>query len=240
MEFTGEQVVLGQTPHRVEAEHLVRYNYVKMLAKEKVVLDVACGSGYGSALIASGAKEVYGVDISPQSIAHAEKNFSLPNLHYVLGSAAALTFEDKFFDIVTSFETIEHLNADDTNKYLAGIHRTLKNDGTFYVSTPNRRVVSPNSDVSLVSDWHIHEYTEQELVLTIESAGFEVTEIYGQRIIPTFFNVGIVRKVMDLIGAHLLKRRINLYWIPTPPNIVKYGKFHEPRVYFMVARKVGA
>jgi ubiquinone/menaquinone biosynthesis C-methylase UbiE len=237
MEFTGEQVVLGQTPHRVEAEHLVRYEYIKALAQDKVVLDVACGSGYGAALIGKTAKEVYGVDISPEAITHAEKNFSAPNTHFILGSGAELTFDDKFFDIVTSFETIEHLNSEDTKKYLAGIHRTLKDDGVFYVSTPNRRVVSPNSNVSLVSRWHIHEYVEPELVSVVEQAGFAVTEIYGQRILLKIFNIGVVRAIADFLGRVILKRRINLYWIPTLPGLVKYDYFHEPRVYFIVARK---
>ena len=237
MDFTGEQAVLGKGSRRSEADHIARYNYLQEFVKDKIVLDVACGSGYGSSLIGENAKEVYGVDISKEAIKHAEENFASSKVHFTQGNGAELAFKDKFFDVAVTFETIEHLTPEDTEKYLQDIHRTLKDDGILFLSTPNRRVVSPNSKISLVSDWHTHEYTERELVNLIEKFGFKVTKILGQRIIPKVANIGLVRMVADAIGKYILKRRVDLYWIPNPPNLVTYGFWQEPRCYFLIARK---
>lgn len=238
LEFTGERVVLGQTPQRVEAEHVARYKYTQELVGGKVVLDVACGSGYGTDILGAKAKEVHGVDISQDAVDFARANFTKENVHFKQGGAAKLDFPDAMFDAVVSFETIEHLEHEDTKKYLSEIHRVLKGGGRFYVSTPNKRVVSPNSDKSLVSDYHTHEYVERELVELVEGYGFRTVRMLGQRILPRLAVYWPIRMIADAIGKYILKRRIDLYWIPTGPSVVAYDRWHEPRYYYLIAEKV--
>ena len=109
MEFTGERYVPAELGE-IRVEHMHRYAAALKLAAGKDVLDVACGEGYGSRLIAGVARAVTGVDISADAIGHANRAYGgLGNLAFRQGSATELPLADKSFDVVVSFETIEHL-----------------------------------------------------------------------------------------------------------------------------------
>ncbi|HEY0465678.1 MAG TPA: methyltransferase domain-containing protein, partial [Polyangiaceae bacterium] len=70
--WTGERFT-PEVHGVIELEHVHRYLLARELVKGKRVLDIACGEGYGSALLASVAREVTGVDVAPECIAHASK-----------------------------------------------------------------------------------------------------------------------------------------------------------------------
>ncbi|RGY96546.1 class I SAM-dependent methyltransferase [Clostridium sp. AM58-1XD] len=118
------------------AIHFNRYFTAKSFVKGKRVLDVACGEGYGSKLLKEwGALKVTGVDISKEAIEIAKENFSGDGIDYIQHSAEELPFENDSFDVVISFETIEHVDSPD--KYLSEISRVLKFGGIAMVSCPN-------------------------------------------------------------------------------------------------------
>lgn len=118
------------------AIHFNRYFTAKSFIKGKRVLDIACGEGYGSKLLKEwGAIEVVGVDISEEAIDIAQTYFSGNGIEYIQHCAEELPFENDSFDIVISFETIEHVNSPD--KYLSELSRVLKFGGIAIVSCPN-------------------------------------------------------------------------------------------------------
>lgn len=127
------------TPYSaIEASiHMNRYLSAKKYIVGKRVLDVACGEGYGSKLLkAWGAKEVVGVDISSEAIAKANKNFAGEDgLTFLQHTCEQLPFEPDSFDVVVSFETIEHV--DNPNQFLQEIARVLRFNGTAIISCPN-------------------------------------------------------------------------------------------------------
>src|ERR1700756_2540753 len=107
MTFTGERLtsdLAGETP----IEHWHRYLLARELVRDRDVLDIACGEGYGSALLAQTARQVVGVDISAAVIAHAPDAYPGDNLRSLEGSALAIPLEDASVDVVVSFETVEH------------------------------------------------------------------------------------------------------------------------------------
>jgi hypothetical protein len=153
-----------------------------MVAGRKV-LDVACGEGYGSALIARRAAHVTGVDIAPAAIAHARARYAtLPNLEFRAADCAALPFEDATFDVVVSFETLEHIAAQDA--FLDEMRRVLRPGGFIVLSCPNKAEYSDKRDHA--NEFHVRELYRDELAAMIV-ARFPHAAWYGQR--PGFFSV---------------------------------------------------
>ncbi|HXG09844.1 MAG TPA: class I SAM-dependent methyltransferase [Gemmataceae bacterium] len=137
LEYTGERVVPGKIDRALWHEHLARYVFAAHFVKDRTVLDAGCGCGYGAAFLAArGAARVLGVDISAEAIAYARAHYRRDNLEYRVSDVVALDLGDRMFDVVVSFEVIEHLA--DAEKFLAEVARVLKEEGLFLVSTPNR------------------------------------------------------------------------------------------------------
>ncbi|MDD5589694.1 MAG: class I SAM-dependent methyltransferase [Candidatus Portnoybacteria bacterium] len=238
MKYTGEQALLGEVSRRRNnRDHLTRYGFIREMVKDKIVLDVACGTGYGSAMIKeAGAKKVFGVDHSAEAISHARENYAKEGVEFICGSAARLDFGDNYFDMVVSFETIEHLDASTRDAYLSEIGRVLEPGGIFIISTPNRKVVSPFSKKPHYK-FHIIEYVEKELLDILRRFEFIDFNVYGQRIIKKIYNISIVRKLAHFVEENILKRRIDLYWLAKGPQVVKYNRWNEPRYYVIICRK---
>ena len=164
MVLTGERMILGRMDKKVEFEHLCRYRLARLLTKNKIVLDAACGSGYGSWELSAAAQKVTGIDISEETIEYAKEKYVADNLEYIVGSVAKLPFENEQFDVVISFETIEHVDETTQNLFLKEIGRVLKKDGLLIMSTPNKKVFTDRRS-GHSSKYHVKEFYEEEFRL---------------------------------------------------------------------------
>jgi SAM-dependent methyltransferase len=143
------------------------------------VLDAACGEGYGSALLAADATQVVGVDVSAAAIAHARSRYgSVPNLRFERADVVHLGHPAGHFDLVVSFETLEHL-AEQT-ELIAGFARVLADDGMLVISTPDRRTYSDESGFR--NEFHVRELYRDEF-LGLLKAHFPVLRLYGQKLL---------------------------------------------------------
>jgi SAM-dependent methyltransferase len=134
--WTGERLetfVVDETM----TEHLHRYAVARQYVKGKAVLDIACGEGYGSRLLAQDALAVTGVDIDAATIDHAAKKYTAGNLSFIKGDIENIPFDTASFDIVVSFETLEH--TDQHQKALNEIKRVLRPGGILLISTPEKK-----------------------------------------------------------------------------------------------------
>ncbi len=137
--WTGERLVSG-CGRQMTYEHVHRYAIATRLATGKRVLDVACGEGYGSNLLAGVALTVVGVDIDAPTIEHAQRKYSHQNLRFLVGDGAELPLESNSADVIVSFETIEHL--EEQERFLSEIKRVLSPDGILVISSPDRKEYS--------------------------------------------------------------------------------------------------
>lgn len=172
LEDTGERMIPAyHKSHMVYGEHIVRYEAAQKLVKGKTVLDIASGSGYGSALLGQTAKKVYGVDVNEDAIAYAKKNYAAQRVEFLLGDGTKIPLETGAVDIVVSFETIEHI--ENYEAFMKEVKRVLKPDGLLILSTPN------DVEFPETNHFHIHEFKEKELEQLV-GRYFKYTKSYFQ------------------------------------------------------------
>lgn len=176
MEFTGERYC-PEVKGEIELEHSQRYALAKCLAAGKIVLDVASGEGYGSAMLAKTAALVFGLEFAQEAVDNSLQKYHTENLAYIRGNAIKLPFADASFDLVTSFETIEHV--DDQDAMLAEIRRVLKPSGFLLLSSPDRAV---NQDLHGKNPYHVRELYKYELEGLIGKY-FSNYALWGQRMV---------------------------------------------------------
>ncbi len=161
----------------IALEHYHRYFLARDIVTGRDVLDVACGEGYGSNLLAQVATSVVGVDIASEAVEHARMAYPANNLQFEQGSAVAIPLDDDSVDIVVSFETIEHLSEHD--EMLTEIRRVLRPGGLLIISSPNKLVYSDRP--GYVNPFHVRELYTQEFI-ALAKQHFELVAHYGQRV----------------------------------------------------------
>jgi len=177
MEFTGERFV-PELHGDIELEHIHRYLQASEIAEGKMVLDIACGEGYGSAILANKATYVTGVDISSAAIQHAGRTYQKANLEFKVGSCADIPLPDASVDLVVSFETIEH--HDQHHEMMREIKRVLRPSGVLLISSPEKRSYSDQGQSR--NPYHVKELYQHEFEQLLQLY-FRNTVYFGQRIL---------------------------------------------------------
>jgi len=193
MEF-GERLVPNVYPYGVSQEHIARYIFAENYVEGKTVLDVACGCGYGTDYLAQSAKQVFGVDVSQEAIDYANENYKKDNMIFLQGNACSLPFPDHSFDVIISFETLEHIP--DYEQFISECYRVLNNDGIFICSTPNKNASA------VENQYHVKEFTPDEFK-QLTSTKFKIIKMFGQSRIKKIDTLAL--KTRTLIGSILEK-----------------------------------
>lgn len=174
--WTGERLetfIYGD----VSVEHLHRYALSSIYVKDKVVLDIASGEGYGSFLMSKIASNVIGVDIDKEAIDKAKKKYINNNLIFLVGSADSIPLEDNSVDVLVSFETIEH--HDKHEEMFIEIKRVLKPSGILIMSSPDKKYYF---DLQKNNPYHIKELYLEEFT-DLSKKYFSNVKIYFQNCI---------------------------------------------------------
>ena len=180
--FTGERFIPG-TRGEIWIEHWHRYHFASRWVAGKRVLDIACGEGYGSALIARGAASVTGVDVSPQAIEHAKRAYrAIANVDFKVGSCTSIPAADASIDIAISFETVEHIR--EQEEFMDELARVLKPGGIAIVSCPNKAEYTDKRGTE--NEFHVKELYRDELAALVRKR-FAHAAWYGQK--PSFYSV---------------------------------------------------
>jgi SAM-dependent methyltransferase len=162
-------------------EHMQRYQFALNYCVGKRVLDAGCGIGYGAAYLASnGAREVEAVDISEAAIKEAKRCFQRVNATFKTADVEQIAEAfSSSFDVIVNFENIEHLSNPD--KFIDGASRLSK---LLITSSPNGEISSVDSSGRLLNEYHVKEFTADELFEAV-SPRFPNVEIFGQWLTPT-------------------------------------------------------
>lgn len=169
-----ERIVPDDTPPGPVAIHEKRYRFALPYCIGKRVLDAACGTGYGTAILAERAREVVALDLSEEAIGYARERYRAVNVEFLVADLSNPGLADASFDVVVSFETIEHLP--DRDVYLAHVARAVRDDGTYIVSTPRVDATTESPE----NPFHTVEYSRDDFEALLRR-WFDDVEIYGQR-----------------------------------------------------------
>jgi O-antigen biosynthesis protein len=176
--MTGERLDPGSRPRtHDEHAHLARYLWACERARGDV-LDVACGTGYGTAMLlrASRVATVTAVDNHPDAVQSTRRQ--APDARALSADVPPLPFPDSSFDTVVSMETIEHIP--DDRVFAQELKRVLRPGGRVLLSTPNANVTSPEGVVA--NPWHVREYRLEELLDVLRAGGFTHLEVFAQQV----------------------------------------------------------
>jgi 2-polyprenyl-3-methyl-5-hydroxy-6-metoxy-1,4-benzoquinol methylase len=137
--------------------HLVVYEWIAAQVAGQRVVDMACGEGYGSDVLAGAAASVVGVDANPEAHEHARLRYVRPNLRFERDLVE--TFAEPC-DAVVFLQTIEHV--EDPGAILEHFKSMLAPGGVAFVSTPNLLTLAPPGAEKSENPWHLKEYRAAE------------------------------------------------------------------------------
>ena len=177
------------------------YEWCIPIIAGKKVLDTGCGLGYGAAFMSHHANEIVGIDYDAETIETNKKEYSgVKNLSFVQGSIPPLPFPDNSFDVITSFQFIEHIHA--RKEFTKECLRVVKPGGKVLITTPNiKRSLARNP-------FHIHEYTFDEMnkEVSLFTDNFELLGLNANDRVRKYYeeNGKFVRSILkfDILGLH--------------------------------------
>lgn len=172
---TGERILLEKETPLMIARHFSAYRFAKDYAREKIILDLGCGEGYGSYFLSGLAKSVLGIDYNRQAIEYAKNKYRRQNLQFAQVDAMNLNSIGHKFDVICSFQFIEHIR--EIDRLLEDIKNLSGDRGIFICSTPNRKDASPGSPVPF-NKFHVTEFLLLEFKELLERH-FQDIKLFG-------------------------------------------------------------
>ena len=175
LQLTGERTVPG-----IPAEnywfrrHEAAYEFLAPQVAGGVVLEVGCGEGYGTDLLARSARCVVGIDYDAVTIAHARASY--PSARFVRANLAALPVPSGSVDVVATLQVVEHVW--NHAEFVDECRRVLRPGGRLMMTTPNRLTFSPGLDTP-VNPFHTKEFTAAELTELVAAHRFAVDAVFG-------------------------------------------------------------
>lgn len=239
-----ERIYPGQDTiaKEIEQEHIERYNFAaNYLKKEWVVLDAACGSGYGTQILSKVVKKIVGIDVSKEAIVYAKNNFQSSDINFFKANLEEkLLFDDEYFDAIVSFETIEHLKKQEL--MIKEFSRVLKKDGLLIISSPDKKTITKTG---VKNPYHIKELSKKEFI-NLVSKYFSIEGIFGQTkivILPRWKKtIKDTIKKFDFLNLRKFILKSNLKKLSKDFSAAAYGPitqidFSDPPKYYVTIIK---
>lgn len=189
-----------------QKNHFKRYEFAReIVGKDDVCADFACGTGYGTVLIARKAKSAVGADLNKEVISKIKERYANDkNVSFLNDNLLQLNYNNHFDNII-SFETIEHFDEADIKQLLQIFNKGLKAGGKLIFSTP---FMQEESDEAIKMGFHLTFYiNEQKIEKWLGEAGFEIIKIQYQNYETHLISDNLMQK--DFIICVAKKRNID-------------------------------
>lgn len=157
--------------------HLAAYMFAQKHLSNISLLEIGCGTGYGTDHLSQFSESMVAMDIWKEGISNCHARYKKKNLSFILADGLKLPFRDQSFDAAVSFQVIEHIDPKQCLNYLSEVERVLKRKGTFIVTTPNSKLRL----LPFQRPWnpqHKKEYDCRELEKLLTKV-FPRVELYG-------------------------------------------------------------
>ena len=232
---SGRRFVLGQIKSsRLELDFFNLYAWLLRLIEGKKVLDVACGSGLGSFLLAHKAEQVLGIDLSEEVIAYARERYSLPNLQFEAADIFDYHLPQASFDVIVSALTIEQMEPQKQEEFLRKLKTAMAPGALMILVTPNKKVTSPSGRIG--NKWNEREFSKSELEKTLRSVGLEPLEWFGQRAVFFMFTTYFFRKILGLVQK-VSGKNLGFYGRRESSEIKKLKFYRQPKEFVVLITK---
>lgn len=212
----------------IRRDHVARYEFVaSRLAPGSRVLDLACGVGYGSQILAKAGHTVTAVDASPEAIAYAMEHYAHPNVTFVCATAEGFApREADRFDAVVSFETIEHLA--DPAPFLS---RWAAKAKAIYASVPNETVFPHRGRIK----FHFRHYTKSQFASLLKASGWDAVEWHGQEGPTSEVEANIEGRTLIAVGRSTNEVKVK----DAPEHVAIVGLGPSCAAFFELAKGLG-
>lgn len=211
-------------------QHIQRYIFASYRCRDKRVLDVACGCGYGSHILRNyGAEEVVGLDISSSAIEYAIDTYNIQGVNFITGDCLNPPENIGCFDVIVTLETIEHLK--DPKAFIKSIKRFLNPKGILIISAPNA-LTHTKSKIPIENCYHLNEPTFDELSDWL-SPDFATIQYFEQS--PIYFGncISFSPILLSKTIAALLKIENVIRVLFRKPQLPKYSQHPaDDRLYY--------
>lgn len=225
LKVTGERYVPDDI--RTSEEHLglLRHIFVYEHVKKRLegtdkVLEIGFGEGYGTRLLSDAVGEIVGIDVEQTVVDYALDKYASSKCKYMHYDGSTVPYPDETFDVVISFQVIEHIVNDAA--FIAEVYRVLKTGGRFYITTPNRTTrLKPGQKPW--NRFHVREYYPGQLADLLQvnfgevkvlgvSATDEIHRMEIERIKQGFFlslalKLGLRNMIPESLDAVLARLR---------------------------------
>ena len=165
----------------MKLEHAGRYVFAKDFINnnfvDAVVADISCATGYGTAFLADCCKMIDGYDFNEEYLRLAERR-KIQNAKFFQVDFNNEILDNKCYDVVASFETIEHI--DSTENFLKSLSNIVKNGGVLLLSVPNSKFEELDENGNIKYKFHKHVFKEEEMKTLLEKHNFEIVKVLGQ------------------------------------------------------------
>lgn len=251
-EFTGERVIPGLVDADLFNEHISRYKFAaRLIPKGGEILDLGCGTGYGTVELLSGGTSIVGADVSAEAVAYARANYGREGVTFLEASCESVPRADHQFDLITCFEVIEHL--ENWRGLLAEAQRLLRPGGSFVVSTPNKAYYAETRGKTGPNPFHTHEFEYAEFESALKEY-FPHVRIWSQNhaaaiVFAPPTPAGAVLEAsgsrvpedshffIAVCGAAQGAREEVFAWVPESGNLLRERESHIAKLEAELARK---